>query len=259
LLTVSDVVPDDLHARIRAALAGAAAGERLAGAPTGVAQLLDAAESAAACDGLDLADLEARGLDAPPVAGPSALVLRATVYGLLTPLDRPRLRRSAHRSATLGGADPGTAMTAVAAAVLTADLLRFDVDWCLTRLHQTLLEEAPLALLQRLRPLPEHAALGGDADPGAALQVAITALSRADEVPDVLDELLSYGDRLGVALSLGGALAGARQGSRGDLSWMEGLPERVGATADALAARARARLPQSPTPATIESPSHDQH
>jgi len=42
--------------------------------------------------------------------------------------DRPLLRRNAHRAATLGGGDAGTAITAVAAAVLCADLLRFDLE-----------------------------------------------------------------------------------------------------------------------------------
>jgi hypothetical protein len=258
LLPVADVL-DDLPVRIHAALAGAVAGERLAGTPTGAGQLLDAADSAAACDGLDPADLEARGLTALPVAGASALVLRGVVYGLLSPLDRPLLRRSAHRSASLAGADPGTAKTAVAAAVLAADLLRFDLDWSLTRLHQTLLEEAPAALLQRLRPLPDHVPLRDDEDPGAALQIAITALARAGSVPGVLDELQSYGEGLGVALSLAGALAGARGGPGDDPAWMAGLPERVRTTAEALAARARARLPQSPQVATIESPGDDRN
>ena len=258
MLTVADVL-DDLPGRIHASLAGAVAGERLAGAPTGAGQLLDAADAAAACDGLDAADLEARGLTALPAAGVSALVLRAMVHGLLTPLDRPLLRRSAHRSATLAGADPGTAMTAVATAVLAADLLRFDLDWCLTRLHQTLLEEAPVALLQRLRPLSDHVPLRGDEDPGAALQIAITALARATSVPDVLDELQSYGEGLGVGLSLAGALAGARDGPGVDDAWMDGLPERVRTTAAALADRARARLPQAPRVATIESPGDDRN
>ncbi len=248
----------DLSARIHAALAGAVAGERMAGSPTGAAQLLDAADSAAAHGGLDPDDLAARGLDTLPAAGPSALLLRAVVYGLQTPLDRPRLRRSAHRSATLAGADAGTAMTAVAAAVLTADLLRFDLDWCLTRLHQTLLEEAPLGLLQRLRPLLDHHALRGDEDPGAALQIAITALHRAEAVPDVFEELQSYGEDLTVAYSLAGALAGARQGISGDTRWLDGLPARVAETAQALAARAAAGpLPQPPSATTIESPRDD--
>ena len=250
-------VPEALPDRIRAALAGAVAGERLAQTPTGATQLLDAAESAAECGGFDVADLTRRGLDALPAAGLAVLPLRAVVYGLHTPLDRPTLRRSAHRSATLGGADPGTAMTAVAAAVLAADLLRFDLDWCLTRLHQTLLEEAPAALLQRLRPLPDHVALRGDEDPGAALQIAITALDRATSVPDVLEELQSYGEDLTVALSLAGALAGARDGSGDDAQWTAGLPPRVDSVAHALASSAEARLPRSPRVAAIESPRDD--
>lgn len=256
MLPVS-VAVDDLRSRIHAALAGAVAGERYADAPTGAAQLLDTAESAAACAGFDPEDLQARGLDALSPAGPSVLVLRAVVYGLMTPLDRPRLRRSAHRSATLAGVDAGTAMTAVAAAVLAADLLRFDVDWCLTRLHQTLLEEAPLALLDRLRPLLDHAALRGDQDPGAALQIAITALHRAPTVAGVFEELQSYGEDLSVAYSLAGALAGAHQDPAADTSWMDGLPPRVSQVAADLADAARDRLPQSPSATTIESPGDD--
>jgi hypothetical protein len=256
-------VVDDLDGRIRAALAGAVVGERRAGVPTGAAQLLDAAESAAAHRGFDSGDLVVRGLDALPPGGLAALPLRAIVYGLLTPADRPLLRRSAHRSARLAGADEGTAMTAVAAAVLTADLLRFDLDWCLTRLHQTLLEEAPQALLDRLRPLPDMAALRGDADPGAALQVAITALHRAPGgVEAVFDELDSYGEGLGVAVSLAGALAGARSGSRDGAGWMDGLGERAANAATALALTAHAMWPgaaaeQGAGSTTIESPGHE--
>lgn len=242
MLRVSFVV-DDLDGRLRAALAGAVAGERRAGVPTGAAQLLDAAESAVARGGFDADDLTARGLDGPPPSGIAALPLRALVYGLLTPADRPRLRRSAHRSARLAGADAGTAMTAVAAAVLAADLLRFELDSCLVRLHQTLLEEAPQALLDRLRPLPDSAPLRGDGDPGAALQIAITALHRAGDVAEVFDELDAYGESLTVALSLAGALAGARSGSAGDGTWMDGVGSRVQTVAAALAASAHALLP----------------
>jgi hypothetical protein len=261
LLRVSFVV-DDLDGRLRAALAGAVAGERRAGVPTGAGQLLEAAESAAAQGGFDADDLVARGLDGLPPAGIAALPLRAVVYGLLTPADRPLLRRSAHRSARLAGADEGTAKTAVAAAVLAADLLRFDLDWCLARLHQTLLEEAPRALLDRLRPLPDSAPLRGDGDPGAALQIAITALHRAGGIADVFDELDAYGEDLSVALSLAGALAGSRGGSGDGGASMEGLSPRVESVAAALAERARTLLPppaaaQPSAMTTIESPRHD--
>lgn len=258
MLPVADV-PSDLSTRILAALGGAWLGERMAGTPTGVDQLLEAALSVGGSGGYDEADHEARGLAVMPGAGPSALVLRAVAYGLVSPLDRPLLRRSAHRSALLAGADAGTAKTAVAAAVLAADLLRFDLDWCLARLHQTLLEEAPSALLQRLRPLPDHAPLSGDDDPGAALQVAITAVHRAETVPGVVEEMQSYGEDLRVALSLGGALAGSRDGLRGDGvdGWTADLPARVRDAAGALAAAARARLPQPQMPLAIESPHDD--
>jgi len=261
LLRVSFVV-DDLDGRLGAALAGAVAGERRAGVPTGAGQLLDAAESTAERGGFDAEDLARRGLDGLPPSGIASLPLRAVVYGLHTPANRPLLRRSAHRSARLAGADEGTAMTAVAAAVLAADLLRFDLDWCLARLHQTLLEEAPQALLDRLRPLPDSAPLRGDADPGAALQIAITALQRAGSVAEVFAELDAYGEDLAVALSLAGALAGARGGPGDDRAWMDGLSPRVEAVAGALAASARDRLPapalaQPPRATTLESPRHE--
>jgi hypothetical protein len=253
---------DDLDARILAALAGAVEGERQAGVATGAALLLAAAESAAARGGFDPDDLRTRSVDAAPPSGLAGVLLPALAYGLLTPADRPTLRRSAHRVARLALADEGTAMTAVAAAVLAADLLRFDLDWSLTRLHQTLLEEAPSGLLQRLQPLPDDAPLRGDNDPGAALQIAITALSRTDAtVPAVLDELQSYGEDLGVALSLAAALAGA---SSGGAAGIDDPPERVREVAAALARRTRELLPQSapslPEPATaIESPGHDRN
>lgn len=258
-----EYVVDDLEGRILAALAGAVAGERRSGTTAGTAQLLSAAESLAHAGAYDPDDLTARGLDQLPAPGLAGLTLRAVAYGLASPADRPLLRRSAHRSARLAGADEGTAMTAVAAAVLAADLLRFDLGWCLARLHQTLLEEAPLALLHRLQPLDDSEPLRGDSDPGAALQIAITALHRAETVPDVLEELAAYGEELSVATALAGSLAGARSGGQGDTSWLAGTPERVHVIAEQLAALARSRLPQaqdhprSARPTTIESPGHE--
>src|SRR4029077_14001683 len=105
--------------------------------------------------GCDEGDPRARGLDQAPATGRAGLLLRAVPVALLSPLDRPRLRRYAHRAALLGGADEGPALTAVAPAALGADLCRFDLDTALVRVHQTLLEEAPVALLSRLRPLPD--------------------------------------------------------------------------------------------------------
>jgi hypothetical protein len=249
-------VVDDLDGRILAALAGAVEGERQAGVPTGAALLLAAAESAAATGGFDPDDLRSRSLDAAPPSGLAGVLLPALAYGLLTPADRPTLRRNAHRVARLAQADEGTAMTAVAAAVLAADLLRFDVEWCLTRLHQTLLEEAPSGLLQRLQPLPDDAPLRGDADPGAALQIAITALSRTDAtVAAVLDELESYGEDLTVARSLAAALAGIHSAAPAD---PQAIPQAVCQVAAALAQRTRELLPSLPERAAgIESPSHD--
>jgi hypothetical protein len=265
-------VVDDLDGRILAALAGAVEGERHAGVPTGAALLVAAAESAAATGGFDADDLRTRSLDAAPPSGLAGVLLPALAYGLLTPADRPTFRRNAHRVARLAQADEGTAMTAVAAAVLAADLLRFDLEWCLTRVHQTLLEEAPSALLQRLQPLPDSAPLRGDSDPGAALQIAITALVRTEPtgagVQAVLDELDAYGEDLTVARSLAAALAGIHTGTAHhphaaeDAEWLARTPQHVRDIAAALARRAASMLPGAsaalPEPATaIESPSHD--
>jgi ADP-ribosylglycohydrolase len=175
--------------------------------------------------------MRARGLDAPPATGAAGLVLRATVCGLASPLDRPRLRRDAHRSVRLAHGDEGTAITAVAAAVLAADLCRFDLDLALVRLRQTLLEEAPLALHARLVPLDRFTAPLCSGDPGSTLQVAITALDRAGTLPETIDEAASYGGDVVAAVALAGVLAGARTALEGcDEDWLAAVPARARAT-----------------------------
>ena len=221
---VIDLLPD----RLAAALVGAAAGEAAAGTAAGTRQLLDLADSIAACGGLDGADLAARGLDALPATGAAGLVLRATACGLASPLDRPRLRRDAHRSVRLAGGDEGTAITAVAAAVLAADLCRFDLDLALVRLRQTLLEEAPLALHARLAPLEWSTAPLCSGDPGSTLQLAITALDRAPTLPEAVGEAAGYGGDVAAAVALAGVLAGARTAFEGcDEDWLAAVPARA--------------------------------
>ena len=200
---------DDLGGRIEAACLGSLAGEAAAGSAAGAADLLGVAESAAACGGFVEEDLRHRGLQRPSRSGNAGLVLRALPFGLLTPFDRPRLRRNAYRCVALAGADEGTAVTAVAAAILIADLTRFDLDVALVRVRQSLLEDAPAALLQRLSPLAASAELSSDPDPGVALQGAITALARARSIPDVV---AAARGGPAAALSLAGALAGASGG-----------------------------------------------
>jgi len=222
------VVIDLLPERLAAALVGAAAGEAAAGAAAGTRQLIDLAESIAAHGGLDEADAVARGLDKPPATGAAGLVLRATACGLASPLDRPRLRRDAHRSVRLAGGDEGTAITAVAAAVLAADLCRFDLDLALVRLRQTLLEEAPLALHARLVPLEWSTAPLCSGDPGSTLQIAITALDRAPTLPEAVDEAAGYGGDVAAAVALAGVLAGARTAFEGcDEDWLAAVPART--------------------------------
>lgn len=235
--------------RLRAALAGATAAEAAAGAAAGARQLLDLAGALAATGGRVDDERLAAGMAEPPAGGLGALLQRGALAGLLTPLDRPRLRRAAHRLATLGGADEGTAMTAVAAAVLAADLCRFDLENAVVRLRQTLLEEAPAALHLRLRPLRAGEPVYASGDPGDALQVALTALDRAADLPSVVAEAAGYEGAAGPACVLAGILAGARSGFDGcDDAWLETVPagERVAAAAEGLARVAESTPPASP-------------
>jgi hypothetical protein len=241
---------DDLSGRIEAAFVGALAGEAAAGTAAGAADLLGVAESVAATGGFDDADLRHRGLERPSRGGPAGLLLRALPYGLLTPLDRPRLRRDAYRCLALAGSDEGTAIAGVAAAILIADLLRFDLGTSLIRVRQSLLEDAPMALLQRLSVLEdaspepeteagvEAAAAHGVVDPGVTLQRALSALDRADTLEGIL-EAAAGGPS--VALSLAGALGGAHHG-RGAIAAVDRdhlpLADRAVAIAHRLAERA---------------------
>jgi hypothetical protein len=201
---------EDLPGRIDASFIGALAGEHAAGTAAGTADLVGVAESAAACGGFDDADLRQRGLERTSRAGAAGLLLRALPFGLLSPLNRPRLRRDAYRCVAMAGADEGTAVTAVAAALLIADLLRFDLDTALVRVRQSLLEDAPMALLDRLRVVDAGPPLDvSDPDPGLTLQRAICALATANPFDDVLAAAASG---TAVAASLAGAFVGARDG-----------------------------------------------
>lgn len=200
---------DDLPGRIRAALVGALVGEAAAGTAAGGADLLGVAESVAATGGFDEADLRHRGLERPSRAGAAGLLLRALPFGLLTPLDRPRLRRDAYRCVALAGADEGTAVAAVAAAILIADLTRFDLPTALVRVRQSLLEDAPMALLQRLAVARDLGEVS-EFDAGAVLQVALSTL---DGAPPVDAAVQRAAGQPPVVIGLAGALAGASGGS----------------------------------------------
>jgi hypothetical protein len=249
---------EDQGARIEAAFIGALAGENAAGTAAGAADLLGVAESVAATGGYDEEDLRHRGLERPSRGGTAGLLLRALPYGLLTPLDRPRVRRDAYRCLALAGVDEATAITGVAAALLVADLLRFDLETALVRVRQSLLEDAPMALLQRLavlhdipQPAEVQPALAADgaapfsADPTEVMQRAITAVSQAASLAEVL---AAADGAPAVSLTLAGALAGAR----GGLAVVDGvdrehLPhaDRAIAIAHRLGDRLAAREPQN--------------
>ncbi len=235
---------EDLRGRVHAAVAGALAGEAAAGVAAGAADLLGVAESVAATGGYDEADLRHRGLERPSRSGNAGLLLRAVPFALLTPLDRPRIRRDAYRCVALAGAEEATAIAAVAAALLCADLTRFDLSTALVRVRQSLLEDAPMALLRRLAPAAAEAPPGADdSDPTAALQAAVTALDRADTVSAVV---AAAGGGPAAAMGLAGALGGAR-GGPASLQGIdaEQLPhaDRGAAIAHRLAERAEALLP----------------
>jgi hypothetical protein len=228
----------DHGARIEAAFLGALAGERAAQAPAAAGDLLEVADSIAAVGGFDAEDLRHRGLTGSSQAGPAGLLLRAVPFGLLAPLDRRQVRRDAYRVAALAGADEGTAVAAVATALLIADLTRFDLATAVVRVYQSLLEDAPFALLERLR-LGGAASVQGDDDPGAALQLAIAGVLDAERVEAAIAGAAGPGRR--AALSLAGALAGARLGSAGlDAGWRTSLPHAHRAVTLAAAVASRA-------------------
>jgi hypothetical protein len=234
--------PASAHgARVEAAFLGALAGERAAQAPAAAGDLLEVADSIATTGGFDAEDLRRRGLSGASQAGPAGLLLRAVPFGLLAPLDRPRVRRDAYRVAALAGADEGTAVAAMATAMLVADLTRFDLAAAVVRVYQSLLEDAPFALLERLRlgggsPLPE-----ADDDAGAALQLAIAAVLGAEQVEAAIAAAAGPGHR--ASLSLAGALAGAHLGGAGiDEGWRAAVPHahRAATLAAGVASRASA-------------------
>ncbi|MFN2569558.1 MAG: hypothetical protein ABR564_08160 [Candidatus Dormibacteria bacterium] len=221
---------EDLAGRIEAACFAALAAEAAASGPAAADDFLLVAESLGAGGRLDVEDLRRRGLGGLPLCGEAGILLRALPLALLSPLDRPSLRRDAQRCAALAMADEGTVVTSVAAALLTADLLRFDLDTALIRVRQSLLEEAPIGLLQRLTPLQPTQALMADEDPSSALQMAVTALDRGQGVPDVLG-LLTEAPDPHASLTLGAVLAAVRDGLAGsDDSWLNAVPHRARAS-----------------------------
>jgi hypothetical protein len=226
-------IPDH-DRRIAAALCGAtaAAAYRDPNGTDPARDMLIVAESIATCSGLDLDDLRQRQLS-NATAG-AGLLLRALPFGLATPFDRPRLRRDAYRCAAAAGADEGTALVCVAAAVVAADLLRFDPVTTAIRVRQSLLEDAPMALLNRLTILsPESEIVDGD-DAGAALQVALSVLewTACAGVAATLARLGEAGR--GDTGTLAAALAGAACGVC-DVPVDEAVAERAGRAAAAMA------------------------
>jgi hypothetical protein len=223
----------DLQQRITAALCGAA-GARSATepglAPDPVGDMFAVAEAIAARGVLDVDDL--RHLS--DAAG-TALLLRVVPIGLATPLDRPRLRRAAYRCASAAGADEGTTLVCVATALVAADLCRFDPSTTAIRVRQSLLEDAPMALLNRLTILESQADVeAGAGDPGAVLQAALSVLdwTASAGVSSALARLGEAGR--GDTGSLAAALAGAACGVS-DVPVDAATAERAGRAAAAIA------------------------
>lgn len=203
-------IPDH-GARVAAALRGAIAAQPHRDAVGAADDMLAVAECIMGGGGLDLDELKQRHL--PDRAGP-ALLVRVLPIGLATPLDRPRVRRDAYRCAAAGGADEGTTLVCIASALVVADLLRFDPLTTAIRVRQSLLEDAPMALLDRVSLLPAETELNGvDEDPGAALQLALSAVSWTGSagVAAVLARLgeSGRGDLGTLAAALAGSASGA--------------------------------------------------
>jgi hypothetical protein len=200
----------DHSPRVAAALRGAVAAQPQRDAVGAARDMLVVAESIAARGGLDVDDLRPRQ---PEAGGGTALLVSALPFGLATPLDRPRVRRDAYRYAASSGADEGTTLVCVAAALVAADLLRFDPVTTAIRVRQSLLEDAPMALLDRLALLdPGEAIEVVDGDAGGALQAALSAVewTGCGGVAAVLARLGEAGR--GQAGTLAAALAGAAAG-----------------------------------------------
>jgi hypothetical protein len=232
--------------RIAAALRGSIAAQPQR-QPVGAAHdMIEVAESIAAHGGLDVEDLRRRKLES---TGGPALLLRALPFGLATPLDRPRLRRDAYRCAAATGADEGSTLVCVAAALVAADLLRFDPTTTAIRVRQSLLEDAPMALLDRISVLDPAGDIGGAGeDPGAALQVALSVLewTACAGVAAVLARLGEAGR--GDVGTLAAALAGVATGQC-DVPIDGPVAERVDRLAEALAAVGEG----VPTPTAFDS------
>ncbi len=86
-----------------------------------------------------------------PGSGEGGYLLHTVPLALTIPLNRPLLRRLA---AHLPGDAPqleGVRILSIAAALIAADLLSYEIPIVLLRVHQSLLEEAPTLLLDWLR------------------------------------------------------------------------------------------------------------
>jgi hypothetical protein len=120
------------------------------------------------------------------------------------------------------------------------------------RVYQSLLEDAPFALLERLRIGGDVAPSEGDDDPGAALHLAIAAVFGADQIEAAIQGAAGTGRR--AAVSLAGALAGARFGAAGlDAAWRAAVPHahRAVTLAASVAARVAALEEAPATPVSF--------
>jgi hypothetical protein len=232
-------IPDH-GSRVAAALRGAIAAQPQRDAAGAAHDMLAVAESIVSHGGLDVDDTRHRHREA---TSGSALLVAALPFGLSTPFDRPRVRRDTYHYAAATGADEGTALVCVAAALVAADLLRFDPLTTAIRVRQSLLEDAPMALLDRLTLLAPGVPVDVvDEDAGAALQAALSAVewTGCAGVAAVLARLGEAGrGQLG---TLAAALAGVSAG-RCDVPVDGPVAERADRVADALAALGAAAAP----------------
>ena len=195
-------------------------------------------ECLAETGGGDADALRQAGMGVAPPGGAAGILMRSLVYGVFTPMQRSRLRRGVYRCIGLSSHDELAAIAATAAAVIAADLCRgFEIEDCLVRCRQTLLEEAPTALLEALRSLPAGAEFQPPTDVLGTLQLGATTLGRAHGVQRCAELLATSGE----ARAFGAALSAIRDGVADlEISSLKSSPlyQRVRKAADAFAAAA---------------------
>lgn len=128
-----------------------------------------------------------------PVTATDSMLL-GIPYAFAQPYDRSQVRVQARRAANAAGVDELTAATAMAVALLVADLVWCDLPTALMRVRQTVMEEVPSALLYRLCVRPEPNGWPSSDDAPSTLQMAIAAAQQSTTVSEAAALILERWD-----------------------------------------------------------------